>query len=194
MTLTDAQIDRYSRQIIVPHIGGRGQERLLVARVLLAGDSRDIESPLAYLIGAGVGTVTVKAVGVIERIAAMRELNPDVSLAVADESKGRTDLALLIVGSKAARKVANEIANDRDVRALVIARIDTPGTIAVIPDAHDSADASMLTEVGARSEAADFIAMLATAEAFKLLAGYSENPSRSIIEFDGYATKPRVHP
>jgi hypothetical protein len=35
--------------------------------------------------------------------------------------------------------------------------------------------------------------MLATAEAFKLLAGYSENPSRTIIEFDGYETKPRVH-
>ena len=38
-------------------------------------------------------------------------------------------------------------------------------------------DPSMLTEVGTRSEAADFIAMLATAEAFKLLAGYEESPS-----------------
>ncbi len=59
MTLTDAQIDRYSRQIIVPHIGGRGQERLLAARILLAGDARDIEAPLAYLVGAGVGSIVL---------------------------------------------------------------------------------------------------------------------------------------
>ena len=57
MTLTDAQIDRYSRQIIVPRIGGRGQERILAARMLLVGDARDIEVPLAYLAGAGVGTI-----------------------------------------------------------------------------------------------------------------------------------------
>jgi len=36
--------------------------------------------------------------------------------------------------------------------------------------------------------------MLATAEAFKLLAGYGENPSRSIIEFDGYETRLRILP
>ena len=66
MTLTDAQIDRYSRQIIVPRIGGRGQERLLAARILLAGDARDIEAPLAYLVGAGVGAICVEAVWCIE--------------------------------------------------------------------------------------------------------------------------------
>jgi len=60
MSLTDAQIDRYSRQIIVPHIGGRGQERLLAARILLCGDARDIEAPLAYLVGAGVGWISLK--------------------------------------------------------------------------------------------------------------------------------------
>jgi hypothetical protein len=52
----------------------------------------------------------------------------------------------------------------------------------------------MLAAVGARAGAADFIAMLATAEAFKLLAVYGENPSRSIIEFDGYETRLRIHP
>jgi molybdopterin/thiamine biosynthesis adenylyltransferase len=35
--LTDAQIERWSRQILVPHVGGRGQLRLLGARVVLAG-------------------------------------------------------------------------------------------------------------------------------------------------------------
>jgi len=35
--LTDAQIERYGRQIILPEVGGRGQERLLAARVAVAG-------------------------------------------------------------------------------------------------------------------------------------------------------------
>jgi hypothetical protein len=172
MTLTDAQIERYSRQIIVPHIGGRGQERLLAARMLLVGDARDIDAPLAYLAGAGVGKIIVGA----------------------EDSQSGVDLALMIVGSEAARRVAEELANRRDMRALVIARIDAPGKIAVITDVQSAVDASMFAEVGERSDAADFIAMLATAEAFKLLAGYAENPSRAIIEFDGYASRVRVNP
>jgi hypothetical protein len=200
MPLTDAQIDRYSRQIIVPHVGGRGQERVIGARIIVAGDAPDIEAPLAYLVGAGVGTIAVRVSsdkdGFTENIAAARELNADVSVTIADESEGRVDLALLIIGSEAARNVADEIASDRDVRALVIARLDAPGKIVVIPDAHGprSADA----RVGTRAEAADFIAMLATAEAFKLIAGYAENPSRAPaqieIEFDGYETRVRLHP
>ena len=82
------------------------------------------------------------------------------------------------------------------MRAWVLARLDAPGKIAVVPDPPSprTADASMLTPVAMRSEAADFIAMLATAEAFKLIAGYAENPSRAIIEFDGYESGVRVHP
>jgi hypothetical protein len=201
MTLTDAQIERYSRQIIVPRVGGRGQERLLAARMLLAGDARDIEAPLAYLVGAGVGTIAVRLSGdqdgFTEKIAAARELNAGVSVTVGDESEGRVDLALLIVGSEAARKVADEIVSYREVRAWVVARLDAPGKIAVIPGGSPSprtVDASMHPGVGTRSEAADFIAMLATAEAFKLIAGYAENPSRATIEFDGYQTRVRVHP
>ena len=201
MTLTDPQIERYSRQIIVPRIGGRGQERLLAARMLLAGDARDIEAPLAYLVGAGVGAIGVKVAGgqagFAGQIAAARELNAGVSVTVADESKGRVDLALLIVGSAGALKVSDEIVSNREVRAWVVARLDAPGKIAVIPGGSPSTptvDASMHAPVGSRSEAADFIAMLATAEAFKLLAGYAENPSPAIIEFDGYQTSLRFHP
>ena len=201
MTLTDPQIERYSRQIIVPRFGGRGQERLLAARMLLAGDARDIEAPLAYLVGAGVGAIGVKVAGgqggFAGQIAAARELNAGVSVTVADESKGRVDLALLIVGSEGALKVSDEIVSNREVRAWVVARLDAPGKIAVIPGGSPSpptVDASMHAPVGSRSEAADFIAMLATAEAFKLLAGYAENPSPAIIEFDGYQTSLRLHP
>ena len=190
MTLTDAQIDRYSRKIIVPRVGGRGQERLLAARMLLAGDARDIEAPLAYLVGAGIGTISVKAAGIIERIDEMRELNPDAT--VTDRLQAPVDLGLLIVGSEAARKIAGEMANDRDMRALVIARLDTPGRIEIIPNGHGTQTVG--ARFGTRSEAAEFIAMLATAETFKLLADYSKNPPCSIIEFDGYATRVRVNP
>ena len=200
MTLTDAQIERYSRQIIVPRVGGLGQERLIAARMILAGDACDIEAPLAYLVGAGVGAIGVAVAGGQEgfagEIAAAHELNPGVSVTAADESKGRVDLALLIVGSAAALKVAAEIASYRDARAWVVARLDAPGIITVIPGGSPSGptvDASMHPAVGIRSEAADFIAMLATAEAFKLIAGYAENPSPAIIEFDGYQTRVRVN-
>jgi len=200
MPLTDPQIERYSRQIIVPHLGGRGQERILASRILIAGDARDIETPLAYLVGAGVGTITVRLTGgqrgFAKRIAALRELNPDVSVSVADGPQEHLDLALLLVGSEAARKLADELGEVPDVRTLVIARLDAPGKIAILPDAQSPriADASILAAVGARAEAADFIAMLATAEAFKLLAGFAENPSRSIIDFDGHETRLRIHP
>jgi hypothetical protein len=190
MSLTDAQIDRYSRQIIVPHVGGRGQERLLAARILLVGDARDIEAPLAYLVGAGVGTIFLKPSADQGLFTENREMNPDVT--VTDELEAPIDLALLIVGSEEARKIAEEIVKDSHVRGLVIARLDEPGKISVIPDTHGprTVDAGF----GKCSEAADFIAMLATAEAFKLIAGYAENPSRRTIVFDGYETRVRVNP
>jgi hypothetical protein len=191
MSLTDAQIDRYSRQIIVPHVGGRGQERLLAARILLVGDARDIEAPLAYLVGAGVGTICLKLSGDQTGFTETRELNADVSVAFADGSQGRIDLALMIIGSDSARKAADEIANNRDVDAAVIARLDTPGKIVVSPDTHGPRTVD--AEFGTRAEAADFIAMLATTEAFKLIAGFAENPSCAIIEFDGYETRVRIN-
>jgi hypothetical protein len=195
--LTDAQIERYSRQIIVPHLGGRGQQRILASRIMIAGDPSDTEAPLAYLVGAGVGTINLRLSreqsAFAKNIAAAEKPNPDVSVTLANGAQGRVDLALLILGTEGARKLVDDI---EDARALVIARLDAPGKIAIIPETQGSRviDESMLVAVGARAEAADFIAMLATTEAFRLIAGYDENPSRAIIEFDGYETRVRPNP
>lgn len=54
MVLSDAQIDRYSRQILVPEIGGRGQERLLASVVACAGESLLVGVATQYLTAAGV--------------------------------------------------------------------------------------------------------------------------------------------
>ncbi len=57
MSLTNEEIRRYSRHLILPEVGIAGQEKLKASRVLLIG-SGGLGSPLAfYLAAAGVGTI-----------------------------------------------------------------------------------------------------------------------------------------
>lgn len=199
MPLTDAQIDRYSRQIIVPHVGGRGQERIIGASIVVAGDAPDIEAPLAYLVGAGVGTIFLSAgrsdSGLSEIIARMHRLNPEVTVATLPDSAAEIDLALIVIGSADAVRIAEAVVERAAASAFVIARLDAPGKIAVLPSRSPCprcADAALHDNFGARAEAAQFIAMLATAEAFKLVAGYAEEiPAPALIEFASYETTVR---
>ena len=56
---TPAQLDRYSRHILLPEVGERGQEKLLKGRVLLLG-AGGLGAPASlYLAAAGVGTIGV---------------------------------------------------------------------------------------------------------------------------------------
>lgn len=59
MNLRDDQIERYSRQIILPNVGGKGQEKLLNAKVLIIG-AGGLGAPCAlYLAGAGIGRLGI---------------------------------------------------------------------------------------------------------------------------------------
>lgn len=64
--LTDDQIERYSRHIILKEVGGKGQKKLLNGKVLIIG-AGGLGSPAAlYLAAAGVGTIGIADADVVD--------------------------------------------------------------------------------------------------------------------------------
>lgn len=75
--LTDDQIERYSRQIILPQVGGKGQEKLLRARVLLNDTGPLQETVLLYLAAVGIGAIGVLADEQAELLSTLMPESPD---------------------------------------------------------------------------------------------------------------------
>src|SRR5512147_1503090 len=72
--LSQAEILRYSRHLIIPEVGKRGQEKLKQARVLLVGTG-GLGSPLAlYLSAAGVGTLGLVDFDVVDETNLQRQV------------------------------------------------------------------------------------------------------------------------
>lgn len=66
MRLTEEQIERYSRHIILKEVGGKGQERIAQSRILCVG-AGGLGSPAAmYLAAAGVGQLGIVDADVVE--------------------------------------------------------------------------------------------------------------------------------
>ncbi len=59
MDFSEDQIQRYSRHILLPEVGGAGQAKLMGARVLIVGAGGLGAPMLLYLAAAGVGTIGV---------------------------------------------------------------------------------------------------------------------------------------
>lgn len=81
MNFTEDQIKRYSRHILLPEVGGKGQEKLLKAKVLVVGTG-GLGSPASiYLAAAGVGTIGIVDSDVVDLSNLQRQIlhsTPDV--------------------------------------------------------------------------------------------------------------------
>ena len=85
MPLSEVQIDRYSRQIVLPEVGGRGEEALLSSAVAIIGAGQLARLTALYLAGAGIGSLAVLALTDDAGLEWFRneipDLNPDVTVA-----------------------------------------------------------------------------------------------------------------
>lgn len=89
MSLRDDQIERYSRQIILPNIGGKGQEKLLTGKVLIIG-AGGLGSPCAlYLASAGVGKIGIVDSDAVE----LNNLQRQILHSTANVGKAKVDSA-----------------------------------------------------------------------------------------------------
>jgi molybdopterin/thiamine biosynthesis adenylyltransferase len=77
MRLDDAQIERYSRQLVLAEIGPKGQEKLGAARVAVGVVGPAAERVVAYLAAAGVGHLTLPTA----LLSFIDPAQPDVTLA-----------------------------------------------------------------------------------------------------------------
>ena len=115
---TDEQIERYSRHIILPEVGGSGQQKMLGARVLLLG-AGGLGSPAAYyLAAAGIGNLGIvdfdqvdlsnlqrqiihstERIGMLKTESAkktIQALNPDVNVTLYNEKMDSSNIMSLI--------------------------------------------------------------------------------------------------
>ena len=119
MEFTETQINRYSRHILLPEVGGKGQKKIIQAKVLVVG-AGGLGSPAAlYLAAAGIGTIGLIDSDVVDLSNLQRQvihhtadvgrskvlsgkekiqaLNPDVNVVMYEE-RLTADNALKIVG------------------------------------------------------------------------------------------------
>ena len=115
---TDEQIERYSRHIILPEVGGSGQQKMLEARVLLLG-AGGLGSPAAYyLAAAGIGNLGIvdfdqvdlsnlqrqiihstERIGMLKTESAkktIQALNPDVNVTLYNEKMDSSNIKSFI--------------------------------------------------------------------------------------------------
>ena len=82
---SDEQVERYSRHIILPEVGGEGQSVLLGSKVLLVG-AGGLGSPAAYyLAAAGIGNMGIIDFDTVDLSNLQRQIIHNTELCIVDD-------------------------------------------------------------------------------------------------------------
>ena len=93
MSLSDDELERYARHIVLPQVGGVGQRRLKAASICVIGAGGIGSSVIPALAGAGVGKLTIIDSDVVEQA----NLHRQPLFAEADSGKPKAELAAVFV-------------------------------------------------------------------------------------------------
>jgi len=122
MALTDSQIERYSRHILLKDVGGVGQEKLLNAKVLIIG-AGGLGAPIAlYLAAAGVGTLGIIDGDVVDLSNLQRQVihfTPDIGKPKVESAKEKIalinpDVTVITYHTLFTAENANDLLKDYD--------------------------------------------------------------------------------
>lgn len=93
MTLTDAELDRYARHIVLPQVGGVGQRKLKAAKITIVGAGGIGSGVIPALAAAGIGNLTIIDADVVE----LSNLQRQSMFRERDAGYSKADLALQFV-------------------------------------------------------------------------------------------------
>lgn len=93
MSLSDAELERYARHIVLPHVGGIGQRKLKSASVCVIGAGGIGSAVIPALAGAGVGRLTIIDSDVVD----LSNLHRQPLFRERDAGYSKADLALQFV-------------------------------------------------------------------------------------------------
>ncbi len=93
MSLSDAELERYARHIVLPQVGGVGQNKLKEARIAVIGAGGIGSAVIPALAGAGVGQLTIIDDDVVE----LANLHRQLLFRERDAGYSKADLALQFV-------------------------------------------------------------------------------------------------
>lgn len=130
MTLTPAESARYARHLVLKEIGGTGQQKIKAARVLVVG-AGGLGSPvIAYLAGAGVGTLGIADPDIVS----VSNLQRQIIFADADAGAHKAEIAKRFVAdiNPHLRVIAHPFAIDEGNAGAILADYD------IVVDGTDS--------------------------------------------------------
>jgi adenylyltransferase/sulfurtransferase len=120
---TEEQIKRYARHIILPEVGGKGQEKLLNSKVLVIGAGGLGSPAILYLAAAGVGTIGIVDFDVVDLSNLQRQVihntervgTPKVESAKKTVEMLNPDVKVITYNTRISKENIMDIIKDYDV-------------------------------------------------------------------------------